>query len=299
MELKNESDLPLEAIIIESKLDKNRGPVATCIVKQGTLRLGDTIFAENISCKIKSLLDSNGKPISQAVPSTPVEILGFTTVPPVGVVITSDSRPQSPVIKTQAVTSENSNTVKLPIVIKADVQGTLEALLNSFSDDVVVVHSGVGPVLDNDVFLASAAKAQIFAFNVSVPKFIKNLADNQKVPIFESKIIYEIIEEIQTQVLKLLDPTIEETILGEGQLIAEFSINKVRIAGLKIIKGEITKGDSIHLKRDDIIIKESKIEGIHQAKMTVDKVKAGNDCGVTFKPYIDFKLNDVIIAYKS
>ncbi|MCX6726564.1 MAG: hypothetical protein NTY75_01965, partial [Candidatus Shapirobacteria bacterium] len=286
------------AVIIESKMDQFRGPVAMAIVKQGTLKPGDMVFAENIACKVKSLLDSSGKPILMALPSTPVEILGFESVPAVGAVITPVSHEPTIIKSTQAVSLDQSTT-KLPIVIKADVRGTLEALLNSFSDDVVIVHSGVGPVSDNDIFLAQAAKAQIFAFSVSVPKFIKNLADNAKVAIFESKIIYEIIEEIQAQVLRLLDPTIEETTLGEGKIIAEFSIDKVRIAGVKITKAEMTKGDTIHLKRDDKIIKESKIEGIHQAKTTVDKAKTGNEYGMTFRPYIDFKLNDVIIAYKS
>ena len=187
---------------------------------------------------------------------------------------------------------------RLPIVVKADVQGTLEALMGSFSDDVQVIASGVGPVSDNDIFVAQAAKAQVFAFNVTTPRFIKNLADNEKVLIFESKIIYEIIENIQAQVLKLLDPTIEDTILGEGKIIAEFKIEKVRIAGIQVYKGEMSKGDAIHLKRDGQIIKDTKIEGIHQAKATLDKVKATTECGMTFKPYVDFKLNDVIIAYK-
>jgi translation initiation factor IF-2 len=116
--------------------------------------------------------------------------------------------------------------------------------------------------------------------------------------IIESKIIYELIENIQSQVLKMLDPTIEETILGEGKIIAEFKIEKVRIAGVQITKGELTKGDSIHLKRDEKIIKDTKIEGIRQGKTIVDRIKSGTDCGMTFKPYVDFKLNDVIIAYK-
>ena len=118
-------------------------------------------------------------------------------------------------------------------------------------------------------------------------------------PIFESKIIYEIIEDIQTQVLRLLDPTIEETILGEAKIIAEFKIEKIRIAGIDVTKGEISSGDRIHLKRDDEIIKDTKAEGIHQAKLIVDKAKTGNQYGITFKPYIDFKIGDVIIAYKN
>ncbi|MBP9817722.1 GTP-binding protein [Candidatus Shapirobacteria bacterium] len=301
LELKNEPDAPLEAIVIESRLDNSRGPVASVIVKKGTLHLGDTVFAENISCKIKALVNSDKENVKFALPSATVEILGFVSTPSVGSVV-RDHLVETPGLASHNVSHSrvggNPGTVKLPVVIKADVEGTLEALKNSFSDDVVVVSAGVGPVTDNDVFLAESAKAQIYAFNVSIPRFIKNLADNQKVKVFESKIIYEIIENIQNQVLKLLDPTIEETTLGEGKIIAEFKIDKVRIAGIQVTKGEITKGDRIHLKRDDKIIKDTIVEGIHQAKNILDKIKSGSECGMTFRPYVDFKLNDVIIAYK-
>jgi len=299
MELKNEPDLPLEAAIVESRLDNSRGPVASVIVKHGTLKLGDVIYAQDIFCKVKALIDSNGKNINIATPSMPVEILGFEKTPAVGTLVTpvkfdkiTYTRPD-----VTAVISVNPDLIQLPIVIKADVEGTLEALKNSFSDDVVVIYAGVGPVTDHDVFVASAAHAQIFAFNVGVPKFISNLADNEKVSIVQSKIIYEIIENIQAQVLKLLDPTIEETITGEGRIIAEFKIDKVRIAGIQVTKGEFCKNDLIHLKRDEKIIKDTKVEGIRQGKNIIEKINKG-ECGMTFKPYVDFKLNDVIISYK-
>jgi translation initiation factor IF-2 len=281
MELKDEPAGSLEAAIIESRLDKSRGPVASVIIKKGTLKLGDIVYAKDIACKVKAMIDSEGKNIVSAGPSTPVEILGFEKTPAIGTLVTP--------VRTEKVTVVTpdiapgyvppTDLIRLPVVIKADVQGTLEALRDSFSDDVQVISAGVGAVTDNDVFVAQAAKAQIFAFNVPVPRFIKNLADNEKVPVIESKIIYEIIENVQSQVLKLMDPTIEETITGEGKIIAEFKIEKVRIAGIQISKGEVNKGDAIHLKR-------------------VEKVKTGTDCGMTFKPYVDFKLDDVIIAYK-
>jgi len=297
MELKNEPDLPLEAFIIESRLDKSRGPLASAIIRQGTLRIGDTVFACDIACKVKALFDSDGKRLEQALPGTPVEILGFTATPAIGALVTPE--------KIQPETSSKSHnpsfspdTVQLPIVIKADVEGTLEALKDSFSDDVVIISSGVGSVTDNDIFVAQAAGARVYAFNVPVPKFIRNLADNEKVTITESKIIYEIIEDIQSRVLKLMDPTIEETILGEGTIIAEFKIDKVRIAGIKVYKGEIGKNDQIHLSRDQKIIKDTKVEGIRQGKLIVDKVKSGIECGMTFRPYVDFEVGDVIISYK-
>ncbi len=302
MELKNEPQSPLEAVVIESKLDKNRGPVALVIIKKGTLSIGDQVYSDQIAGKVKALFSPDGKAISQATPSCPVEILGFESVPAVGSLITdhltslTSTPPTSP--KTTSTADSTASTLKLPIVLKADVQGTLEAILNSFSDDVKVIHAGVGPVSDNDIFLAKPANAQIFAFNVAVPRFIQNLADNEKVKIFPTKIIYEIIETVQNQVLKMLEPTIDETILGQATVIAEFNINKVRIAGIKCTKGELKPGDSVHLKRDDKIIKDTKIEGIRLHKDSVDKAKAGLEYGITFRPYVDFKLNDVIIAYK-
>jgi len=301
LELKSLPDAPLQAYIIESRLDKSRGPVATAIVKQGTLSVSDQVYAQQISCKVKALLDYNGKTIKSASPSTPVEILGFTQTPAVGTIITSQK--EELVSKTEVITpAPETNTsddiIKLPLVVKADVQGTLEALISTLPSEVQLVSSGIGAVSENDVFLAANTKAQIFAFNNTAPKFIKNMADNENVRIFESKIIYEIIENIQDQVLHLLEPTIDETFTGEGTIKAEFKINKVRIAGLTCTKGEIKKGDQIHLQRDGKIIKDTKVDSIQQGKDSVEKVKQGQECGLTFKPYVDFKVNDVIIAYK-
>ncbi len=304
MELKDESNAPLEAVVVESKLDTARGPVAAVIVKKGILKLGDQIFAENISGKVKALLNSSGNNIKEAGPSTPVEILGFEKVPVVGAAVANHPPEKDSSVETPRGASLQTSLIdpdlpRLNLVIKADVEGTLEALKNSLSDDVNLIYTGVGPVNDNDVIAAKTSHAELFAFNVPVSKTIKNLADNEKVLIFESKIIYEIIENIQAQVLKMLDPTIEDTIVGEGTIIAEFKIEKVRIAGIKITKGEMTKGDTVHLMREGKIIKNTQIEGIRQGKDIVEKIKVGHDCGMTFRPYVDFKINDAIIAYKN
>jgi translation initiation factor IF-2 len=299
LELKSKPDSPLEAFVVESRLDPKRGPVASIIVKNGTLRLGDQVFCDSIPGKVKAMTDHNRQPIKSAGPSQPVEILGFEQVPAVGTLILDHLTKKTAELPNRPKIISGSDTPKLPVIIKADVQGTLEALLNSFSDDVQIILAGIGPVSDTDVFLAQSASAQIFAFNVPTVKSVRTLAESNQVTIFESKIIYEIIENIQSQVLKLLEPTIDETILGEGKIIAEFKIEKVRIAGIQCTKGELTKGSLIHLKRDNKIIKDTKIEGIHQGKNIVDSLKASQDCGMTFKPYVDFKLNDVIISYKT
>lgn len=301
MELVDNPSLPFSAFIYESRLDKSRGPIASAIVKTGKLTVGDTVYAADIPCRVKAMTDSDGQRITAAFPGDPIEILGFEAVPAIGSIISPKNAARNLIADNQPENQplpSSSDTPKLKIILKADVQGTLEALKASLSDDVIILAQGIGPVTDNDVFLASPTQAQIFAFNVSVPKFIKNLGDNEKVPIFESKIIYEIIENIQSQVLKLLDPTIEETILGEAKIIAEFKINKIRIAGLDITKGQMSQGDQVHLSRDGKIIKDTKIEGIRQGKNIVDQIKMGNECGMTFRPYVDFELNDVIISYK-
>jgi translation initiation factor IF-2 len=296
MELKSEPELELSAFIIESKLDKSRGPVASIIVQKGTINLGDTVYADNISCKVKALIDDKGQSLKIANPSTPVEVLGWQQVPCVGSIVTPKKH-EAIITECKAKYEYVQDNPKLKVILKADTEGTLQALKNSFSDDVYILSQSVGAITDTDVFMADTGKAQIFAFNVNTPKQILKLAETNQVKIFQSKIIYEIIENIQTQVLKMLEPTIDETILGEGTIKAEFKIDKVRIAGLQCTKGEVKKGDLIHLKRDNKIIKDTKVEGIHQGKDIVEKIKANTDCGITFKPYIDFQVGDAILAY--
>ncbi len=297
LELTSYPDKPLKAFVIESKLDKSRGPVASLIIQEGTLSLGDHVYADDVLCKVKAIVDDKGQNLKSAGPSLPVEVLGFELVPCVGSQVTPEKHQPTAESQCKVRYEYDEDNPKLKIILKADVEGTLEALKNSFSDDVYLLSEGVGAVTDNDVFMAETGDAQIFAFSVNTPKQILKLAEKSQVKIFQSKIIYEIIENIQSQVLKMLEPTIDETILGEGLIKAEFKIDKVRIAGVQCTKGEITKGDLIHLKRDGKIIKDTKVEGVRRGKDIVDKIKSGSDCGMTFKPYIDFKLNDVIISY--
>ena len=298
MELTGFPDVPLEATVIESKLDKNRGPVASVIVAKGTIKVGDIVFAETIWGKVKALVGSDGKNVDQAGPSLPVEILGFESVPPVGALITPESVAAKLETSKPKIDPLAPVTPKLKVIIKADVNGSLEALRTSMSEDVDIVAAGIGAVSDTDIFMAQNTLAQIYAFNVKTAPSVIKLADNAKVKVINSRIIYEILEDIEKRVLKMLEPTIDEDVLGEGKIKAEFKINGTRIAGIEITKGEMTKGDLVHLKRDNKITKDTKVEGIHQAKTIIEKIKAGNECGMTFRPYVDFKINDVIIAYK-
>lgn len=307
LELKSKPDANLSAFVIESRLDKRKGPVASLVIKTGTLSLGQTIYTHTDPIKVKAITSFDGQALDQALPGTPVEVLGFTTSPTIGSQITDQPQTQkadvgeqhdapAPIDSTDS--DDEDDTPQLKLVVKADTQGTLKALLNSFSDDVLVLSSGTGPVTDHDVFIAGSGQAQIFAFNVSTSKSVKNLANNQKVRIFNSNIIYDIIDDVQAQVLKMLEPTIDETVLGQAEIIAEFKIDKVRIAGVKVTQGRLAKSDQIHLKRDEKIIKDSKISSLKQSKNDVESVKAGTECGLTFSPYIDFNVGDVIISYK-
>jgi len=315
MELISLPQAPLQAFVIESKIDKNRGAVASLIVKQGSIKVGDTIHIQNQSTKVKALVDDNGNHVQEVGPGGVVEVLGFTSPPLVASPVTDhpsssvvNESIDTPVTPTSAegtpleptasigATPQDSDKL-LPIIIKADTCGTLRAMLKSFSDDILLIHSGIGAINQNDIFLAESSGAQIFAFNLKTAKFIKNLAKNQQVRIFESDIIYEIIDDINAQVLKILEPTIDETITGEAKIIAQFEINKRRIAGVKCTKGQLSKGDTVHLKRGEEIVKDSHIDTIRQGKQEVDKVKTGVECGVTFKPHIDFHLDDAIISY--
>ena len=300
MELEAQNEADLEAVVIESKVECNRGAVAVVIVRKGKLSLGQMVFVGKEEIKVKMLLDWNKKPIKEALASVPVEILGFATAPEVGTMIRSqpiEDEDEGTQIAGETLDSGKAD-VQLPIVLRADTQGTLEALQNSFSSEVKVINCGVGAVTDSDVFLASSTGATIYAFNSKVPKTVETLAKNEGVIIFCSKIIYEIIEDIQGRVLRLMEPTIDETVLGEAAVVAEFAINKVRIAGIKCTKGELTKGDFIHLQREGKIIKDTRLEGIHHQKEILEKATVGKEYGVTFRPYIDFRENDVIIAYK-
>lgn len=301
LELKDESEAPLEALVFESRLDPHKGPLATLVVKKGILKLGDLVYSANSSGKVKALLDFNKKPITIAGPSVPVEVLSFTTPPEVGTVVTTTPQELKPATagRPDVTYAPNSpDKVNLNVILKADTQGTLQALENSFSEEVTILSASVGPVGDNDVFLAQTTNSTIYAFNVKIPPIVAQLIQNSKVDVFESKIIYEIIENIQQKVLKLMEPTIDETFLADGLIIAEFKINKVRIAGVKITKGEIHKNDLIHLKREDKIIKDTKVGNLQQGKNVVEVVKVGAECGMTFTPYVDFKVGDAIISYR-
>jgi translation initiation factor IF-2 len=300
---------PLEAVVIESRVDRGRGPVATVLVKKGTLRLKEAIMADKVMAKVKAMFDDQGKTVKEAGPSEPVEVLGFKELPSAGsrVIQATEKEMAAPSQKAwpaavqkrpETEPSEKEDKRKLKIILKADVAGTLEAILASFPDEVEVIFSGVGDVNESDVLLAATTKSLIFGFNVKIPAQIKKLAQTEKVSLRAYKVIYELLEEVEKKVLRILEPTIDEEIIGQAEIVAEFEINKERIAGAKVVEGRIAKGDQLQLKRGQEVMGRCRIKSLKQGKEMVEKAKKGEEFGAILSPPLDFRLGDMLVSFR-
>lgn len=299
-DLKANPNGSLKGVVIDSKLDSKKGPVATLLIKNGTLKIGDQIFAEDVGGKTKSIMDENGKRLTKTELSKPIEVLGFKKVPPVGAKVQEKvgfkKKQKSPPVLQKETAEEEKLTIK--IILKADTLATLEAIESSLPQEVKVILSEVGQVTESDVLLAQSTGAKIIAFNIKTPSRVEKLAKAEKVNIVTYNIIYRLLEDIEKKVLKILEPTIDEEILGEAKIIAEFNIKTKHIAGCKITKGLINKINPLHLKREDKIIADAKITSFQKERQEIEEAKAGNEAGIVFSPDIDFKIGDVIISYK-
>ena len=311
---------PVEAVIIESSLSIHKGPIATVIVKNGTLSLGDYLYVGEDQVKIRSLMDNQGKPVKSAGPSTPVEIAGFKSVPPVGSTI--GPQPITPVAESAPElappqTGEPTNTTlskyeaelqalleekdvaappHINIILKTDVVGTLEAIKSSLPDEVIIIDSGIGDVNDSDIRMASSTKSVVIAFNVKVGSVTQAQMENVKIKHYT--VIYKLLEDIEKIILKLLEPTIDEEALGEATISQIFEMKGDRIAGCKVTMGEIKKTDLIHLIRDAKIIADVKISSLKTAKSDIEKIKVGSECGIVLKPQTTFQIGDSLQAYR-
>ncbi len=303
-ELKAELNVQPEAVVIETKLDCRRGPLATVIVKKGVIHLGDFIVSGS-GGKVKSMLDENGYLVSEAEPAKPVEILGFKELPEVGSLIKFSN---SMIINRKKVTfthkklkpvieeiKEKNKCFKL--ILKADVNGSLEAIKSSLPQEVVLISEGLGDVSESDVLMAASAKASILAFRVNFPQAVKKLAEFEKVNVKTYQVIYQLLEDIEKEVLHLIEPTVEETILGEATVIAEFKIKGAHIAGCRVVKGSLNLGDQVRFKRTENFIGEAKIKNMQKNRQDVKTVKAGDEVGLVFVPDVDFKIGDDIISF--
>lgn len=295
-ELENKKDAKLLAPIIESQLDSKRGALVSAIVKEGTLSVGDTIYVGQNGVKVRALIDYTGAMLKVAIPSTPVQILGFKDVPTVGEVIT----PSPQEVNLATINSNSpleSSTARLNIILRTDTLGSLEAIKGSFTPEVNLVSVATGDLTESDVLLAATTDSIILVFGVKVPGSVTKLAETEAVVIKSYKIIYELLEYVEKKVLKLMEPTIDEEVLGQGTILKIFDIDGDHIAGTRVDSGRLAVGDTIHLKRVELT-KEAKIRNLRIGKNDTKEVSAGGECGVFFSPNLDIKEKDLIIPYK-
>lgn len=303
-------DAALEAVVVESSLDQRRGTVASVIVQQGSLQTKQDIYTDSVEGRIRLLTSENGEQLQRVTPGMPAEIIGFKSVPTVGEVVRDMAAEYTEQVAEEAeeelavgdfdFASMLEEKSKLKLLIKADVSGTLEAITQTLDmDNVELVGSGVGQVSESDIELAQATGAVIIAFHTKVSGGIKQNAKNVGVKIKQYDVIYHLIEDLQKQMLKLMDSTIDEVVIGEAEILQIFEMKGERIAGIRVKTGEIRKVDLLHLKRNDEIIMNPVIKSMMHGKQEADQIKTKGEGGLTFKNRkLDFKVGDLIVAYK-
>ncbi len=307
-ELKNEPDAPLEAVVIENRIDKGKGMVATVVVKKGTLKFGSSLFdGDKQVAKVRAMFDENRISMTEASPSKPVEVLGFTSLPQVGAVLTAVAVAKT-VVETVKKEVDQAQSIadflanmngkkKLAVIIKADVYGSLEAILEALGDDVDIVTAGVGEISDADVLMAKSTGAFVIGFNVKLKTEIEKLAQIEGVICRTYTIIYELLDELHDVIEGAMEVITKERELGKGRVLAEFPFNGVRIAGIKVMSGRIAKGDQVKVMRGEEEIGKAKIKSVRHGKTEETRMDVGDDCGILFDRIVDFALGDDIIAF--
>ncbi|OGE37256.1 hypothetical protein A3D79_01955 [Candidatus Daviesbacteria bacterium RIFCSPHIGHO2_02_FULL_39_8] len=306
-ELKGDPTAAPVGVVIEANLDKFKGAVATLLVRNGTLRKGDQILLGGVKGKVRGMFDFDGKSADEAGPSTPVEILGLETVPAVGATLGQEIGEQS--IKEAAASLIDKlragETKTLKVIIKADKQGSLEAIqasLEKFNEESKVVDfifTGTGDIGEENVKLASSVGAIIIGFNVKAATTAQKMAENEHVLIRTYNIIYELLEDVEEVVKTLLEVGQLEEVLGKAEIIAEFPYGKnERVAGCRMEEGVIAKGQRIRVVRDGQAIGETKVKSLRKVKEEVQKAEKGNDCGMLFDPPVDFQIGDIVESFR-
>lgn len=323
-ELKANPNLPAHGTIIEAQLDKGRGPVATVLVQRGTLHIGDTIIAGTCYGKVRAMVNDRGEKVKKALPSTPVEVLGLNDVPQAGDILDSTEEKIARSVAEKRIAKKKEEEIKLnskvslddlfqriqegelkelDIVVKADVQGTIEALkasLEKIKNDevkVVVVHAGVGAITESDVMLASAANALIIGFNVRPDANARKAAETEKVDVRTYRVIYDALNDVEAAIKGMLAPKFKEVIQGRVEVRQLITISKLLIAGCYVLEGKVTNSSKVRIVRDGIVIHEGVIESLRRFKDDVKEVAQGYECGITLEKYRDLKEGDIFEIY--
>ena len=327
LELKANPNRKGRGLVIEAELDKGKGPVATVLVQKGTLRVGDTIAAGACYGKIRAMMDDKGRRVKEAGPSTPVEILGLNDVPQAGEVFVATENEKEARSFAETFISESKNKLledtkaklslddlfsqikagnvkELPLIIKADVQGSVEAVKQSLTklsnEEVVVkvIHGGVGAINESDVSLASASNAIIIGFNVRPDATAKSIAEREKVDVRLYKVIYQAIEDVEAAMKGMLDPVFEEKVIGHAVIRQLFKASGIgTIAGSYVLDGKFQRGCSCRITREGEQIYDGPLASLKRFKDDVKEVAAGYECGLVFEKFNDLQEDDQIEAY--
>jgi translation initiation factor IF-2 len=329
LDLKTNAERPAEGTVIEAKLDRGRGPVATVLVQRGTLRVGDIIVAGAEMGRVRALISDQGETIDEAGPSVPVEVLGFNGPPEAGdrlAVVENEARARQVTSYRAHQKRENaaasisgmrgsleqmmsqlktSGRKEFPLVVKADVQGSLEAILGSLeklgTDEVAarILHAGVGGISESDVTLAEGFNAAIIGFSVRANKEAAAAAKRNGIEIRYYNIIYDLVDDIKKAMSGLLAPTLRETMLGNALILEVFNISKVgKVAGCRVTDGTVERGANVRLIRDNVVVHEGKLSTLKRFKDEVKEVASGQECGMAFENYGDMRAGDVIECYR-
>ena len=325
-EIKANPNRNAEGIIIESELDKGRGPVATVLIKNGTMQVGDTILAGPVSGRVRAMLDDKGNRVEEAPPAMPIEILGFSDVPNAGdlVQVLNDEREARQVAELrkrdiQQKSQQNESRISLEdlyqqiqegvvkelnVILKADVNGSIEALRDSLlklgNQEVTIniIHTGVGAINESDVNLASASNAIILGFNVRPAGNARLLAEKERVDIRTYRVIYKAIEDLKDAMSGLLDPELKEKVTARAEVRDTFKVPKIGvICGLYVTEGLINRNDKLRLLRDGVVIYEGQIDSLKRFENDVREVREGYECGLGIEGYNDIKIGDELEVY--
>jgi len=327
LELKANPDKPAMGRIVEARLDKGRGPVATVLIQQGTLKLGDAFVCGTHNGKVRNMFNDVGRKIKSATPSIPVEVQGFDSVPEAGdeFVVVEDEKVarriaadrqiklrEKELAKQTKVTLESFLAAKqdaaaktLNLLLKADVQGSLEAIsdaLNKLSTDEVkiqVVHSGAGAISESDILLATASEAIIIGFNVKPTAKVKEIAERENVDIRFYDIIYKLVAEVKDAMTGMLEPVFTESYLGQAEVLQTFSIPKVgTIAGCRVSDGLMRRNAQVRLLRNGVVVYTGRVSSLKRLKDDAKEVAKGYECGIGLENFNDVKVGDIIESFE-
>jgi translation initiation factor IF-2 len=329
LDLKANPDRPAEGTVIEAKLDRGRGPVATVLVQRGTLKIGDLIVAGAESGRVRALINDTGASVTSAGPSIPVEVLGFTGTPDAGdrlAVVDSESRAREVTdyrvrqkrdmmaarqtgmrgsLEQMMSQLKVAGRKEFPLIIKGDVQGSIEAIngaLDKLGTPEVgarVILSGAGGITESDVTLAESSGAAIIGFNVRAHKEARSAAEQAGIEIRYYNIIYDLVDDVKKAMSGLLTPERRETMLGNAQILEIFNVSKVgKIAGCRVTDGTVERGANVRLIRDNVVVHEGKLSQLKRFKDDAREVTACQECGMAFENYQDMRVGDVIECYR-